>query len=54
MLYWGLMRDILKALEIESLSLYRGSMRETWREDSYTEGTERCIIEGSGNGAFFL
>jgi len=34
------------------LSLYTGSVRETWREGSYTEDSERHVIEGSGNGAF--
>jgi hypothetical protein len=39
-----------KALEWEHLSPYRGFMRGTY---SYTEYSERHVIEGSGNGAFF-
>jgi len=43
-----------KALEMEHLSPYRGSMRETWRESFYTEDSERHVMEGSGNGTFLL
>jgi hypothetical protein len=43
-----------KALEMEHLSPFRGSVRGTWREGSYTEGSERHVMEGSGNGAFLL
>jgi hypothetical protein len=35
-------------------SLYRGSMRRTWREGSYPVDTERNVMEGSGNGAVLL
>jgi hypothetical protein len=31
-----------KALEGEHLSLYRGSMKETWREGSHTEDSKTC------------
>jgi hypothetical protein len=40
-----------KALEQKHLSLYRGSMRGTWREDSNTEDSKRHVIEGSGKEA---
>jgi len=43
-----------KALEMEHLYLYRGSVRGTWREGSYTEDSDRQITEGSGNTAFVL
>jgi len=43
-----------KALEMEHLSLYTGSVRETWMESSYTEDSERHVMEGSGNGTFLL
>jgi hypothetical protein len=37
------------------LSLYRGSMRGTWREGSHTEDFKRRhVIEGSGKGAFLF
>jgi hypothetical protein len=39
---------------MEHLSLYRGSMRGTWREGFYTEDLKRHVIEGSGNGAFLF
>jgi len=42
-----------KVLEMEYLSLYRGFVRETWRESSYTEDSKRYVMEGSGNGTFF-
>jgi hypothetical protein len=42
------------ALEMKHLCLYRGSVRGTWRESSYTEDSERHVIEGSGNGAFLF
>jgi hypothetical protein len=43
-----------KALEMEHLSPLRGSVSGTWRERSYTEGSERHVMEGSGRGAFLL
>jgi hypothetical protein len=43
-----------KALEMEHLSPYRGSVRGTWREGSGTEDSERHELEGSGKGAFLL
>jgi hypothetical protein len=43
-----------KALEMENLSLCRGSVRGTWREGSYTEDSERQVMEGSGSRAFVL
>jgi hypothetical protein len=39
---------------MEHLSPYRGSVRGTWREDSYTEDFERHVMDGSGKGAFLL
>jgi hypothetical protein len=42
-----------KNLEMDH-PLYRGPMRGTWREGSYTEDSERHVIEGSGNGAFLF
>jgi len=44
----------MKALEMEHLQAYRGSVRTTCRYGSYTEGIERYAIEGYGNGAFLL
>jgi hypothetical protein len=38
-----------KALKLEHLSLYRDSVRRTWKESSETHA-----IEGSGIGAFLL
>ena len=43
-----------KALEIGHPSLYRGSVRGGWREGSYSEDSERHVMEGRGNGAIFL
>jgi len=43
-----------KALEMEHLSLYRGAVRGTWRESSYTEDSDRQVMEGSGNRTFVL
>jgi hypothetical protein len=43
-----------KALEMEHISPYKGSVRWTWREVSYTEDSKRPVIEGTGNGAFHL
>jgi hypothetical protein len=39
---------------MEHLSLYRGSVRGTWTEDSHIGGSERRVTEGSGNSAFIL
>jgi hypothetical protein len=36
-----------KASEMEHLSLYRGSVRGTWREGSHTEDSERQIANRS-------
>jgi hypothetical protein len=41
-------------LEMEHLSLHRGSARGTWREGSHTEVFERRVIEGSVKGAFLF
>ena len=35
-------------------SLYRGSVRGGWRKGSYSEDSERHVMEGSGNGAILL
>jgi hypothetical protein len=43
-----------KAWEEEHLSLYRGSVRGTWREGSHTEDSKRHVIEGSGKGEFLF
>jgi hypothetical protein len=43
-----------KILEMEHLSLFRGSVISTWREGFYTENPERYVVEGSGTGAFLL
>jgi hypothetical protein len=44
-----------KAFEMEHLSLsHIGSVRGTWREGSYTEDSERHVIEGSGNAAILF
>jgi hypothetical protein len=43
-----------KVLEGEHLSLYRGSVRETWREGSHTADSKTHVIEGSGRGAFLF
>jgi hypothetical protein len=49
------MKNLLrKAFEMEHLSFFRGSVRGTWREGSYTEDSMGHLIEGSGNGAFLL
>jgi len=41
-----------KALEMEHLSLYGGSVRQNWKEGLYNEDSKRCVIQGSRNGAF--
>jgi hypothetical protein len=43
-----------KALEMEHHSPYRGYVRGTWREGSYTEDSERHVTERSGNEALLL
>jgi len=43
-----------KALEMEHLSPIRGSVWETWRDSSYTEGYDKHVMEGSGNKALLL
>jgi hypothetical protein len=40
-----------KAMEMEHLFVYTGFVRGTWREGSNTEGSERHVMEGSGNRA---
>jgi hypothetical protein len=40
-----------KVLELDLSSSYRGSVRGTCREGSYTQDSEK-VIDGSGNGAF--
>jgi hypothetical protein len=37
-----------------SIYFCRYSMKGTCRGGSYTEGSERPVMEGSGNGAFLL
>jgi len=44
----------IKVSEMEHHSPYRGYVRETWREGSYTEDSERYVMETSGNAAFLL
>jgi hypothetical protein len=39
---------------MEHFFLYRGSVKGTWMDSSYTDDSERHVIEGSGNGAFLL
>ena len=49
----GTPRDVLrKALEVAYVSLYKGSVRGTWREGTYTEDSERHVLGGSGIVAF--
>jgi hypothetical protein len=43
-----------KALEMEQLPLYRGSVSGTWRKGCYTEDSDRHVTEDYGNGAFHL
>jgi hypothetical protein len=43
-----------KVLEMEHLSSYSGSVKGTWREGSFTEDSERHVLEGSGKGALLL
>jgi hypothetical protein len=43
-----------KASEMESLSPYTGSVRGTKMEGSYTEDSERHVMESSGKGVFNL
>jgi hypothetical protein len=42
-----------KALGVEHLTLYTGSVRGTWKEGSYTD-SEKLVMEGSGNRASLL
>jgi hypothetical protein len=42
----------MKVLEMEHHSPYRGYVRETWREGSFTEDSDRYVMERSGNAAF--
>jgi len=46
----------IKALEMESFSLsispYRSSVRGTWWEGSYTEDSERPVMEGTRKRVF--
>jgi hypothetical protein len=44
----------MKFLEMEHLTLFRGYMSSTWKEGSYTEDSERYVVEGSGTGALPL
>jgi len=39
-------------LEMEHLSRYNGSVRETWKEGSYTEHCEGQVTADYGNGSF--
>jgi len=43
-----------KALEMEHLCLYRGSVKGTCRQGRCNEDSERRVTEGSGNGVFLL
>ena len=40
-----------RALEMEPLPHYRGSVSETWRKDCYTEDSDSHVEEGFENGA---
>jgi hypothetical protein len=42
------------ALEMEYVSPCGGSVRRIWKQGSYTEDSERYVIEEYGNGAFLL
>jgi len=37
-----------------SLSLRTGPVRGTWQDSSYTEDSDRLVLEGSENGEFLL
>jgi hypothetical protein len=43
-----------KALEMEPLPLHTGPMRGTWRKGSYTEDSDRHVLEGFENREFLL
>jgi hypothetical protein len=43
-----------KALEGENLSLYRGTVRGTWRVGSHIEDSGRHVSEGTGNRVFLF
>jgi hypothetical protein len=43
-----------KTLEMEHLSPIRGSVWGTWWDNSYTEGYDRHVMEGSRNEALLL
>jgi len=43
-----------KALEMEHLILYTGSIRGTWKVGSYTEDSKKLVMEDSGNRASLL
>jgi len=43
-----------KALVMEHLILYTGSIRGTWKEGPYTEDSGNLVMEGSGNRASLL
>jgi hypothetical protein len=39
---------------MEHLSLYKNSVRGTWREDSYMRKPDRHVIGSFGNGALLF
>jgi len=43
-----------KALKMEPLSLHTGPMRGTWWEGSYTEDSNRRVLEGFENVVSFI
>ena len=43
-----------KALEMELLCLHTDPVRVTWCEDSYTEDSDRHVLEGFENGEFLF
>jgi len=44
-------RYVRKALQMEHFSLYRDSVRGTWREDLYVRRPDRHVTVSFGNGA---
>jgi hypothetical protein len=43
-----------EVMEGEHLSLYRGSVRGTWRGGSLTDDSKTHVIEGSVKGVFIF
>jgi len=48
--YLGLQKIVKRGLWKRSFSLYGGSVRGTWREDSFPGDCEGCVKEACGNG----